>query len=175
MTQWAGLSTIVMVALVIAILGGLSFVRFRGYVRADPGDTGGTAFDSAGYEAMSRLTDRSDLEFLRRQGECGRELSKQWKRSRRRVLRMYLNDVGADFRALHAQARLLVAEAPAQDSDLAEALMRQQWVFWRTMARIEVKLLLSRMGIGEVDLRPLVEQIEAMRITIARSSASVPA
>jgi hypothetical protein len=118
---------------------------------------------------MVRLLADDDITFLRR-STCPRSgIVARWDQARRRVFRLYLNDLAADFRSVHAEARALVADSPEQYSDLVGVLMRQQIVFWRAMAPIRVRLALGALGIGAADVRRLIGAIECMRLEIERS------
>ena len=70
-----------------------------------------------------------------------------------------------------AQARLAVAHSNADSAGMVTVLMRQQITFMRAMAGVELRLLLDRAGIGRVDVRPLIELIEAARVDLARRTA----
>ncbi len=137
------------------------------------------AFTLARYEPLARLLADDDTEFLRRQHNCPQLLAR-WKRARVRIVRLYLSDLAADFRSLHAEARALAAESPEQYSELVGVLMRQQVTFWRVMADAELRLTLSWLGLENIHLERiaahrLVEQIAAMQVEIARTSAPLPA
>ena len=105
---------------------------------------------------------------LRRHAPCAKTVVR-WERTRRRIFRLYLKDLTADFQELHAQGRALVAESPEQYSELVGVLMRQQVTFWRAIAALECRLALSAMGIGQVDPRGLLTAIEAMRLEFEQS------
>ncbi|HTD42710.1 MAG TPA: hypothetical protein VK687_00965 [Bryobacteraceae bacterium] len=62
----------------------------------------------------------------------------------------------------------MAANADAESAELVGILMRQQVMFWRAMISLELRLALRTAGIGRVDVRPLIELIEAMRLNLAR-------
>jgi hypothetical protein len=161
-------------------LGGVVWARLAGYGRAPLQDAEASgSFTLARYEPLVRLLADDDTEFLRRQRNCP-QLTARWKRARVRIVRLYLSDLAADFRRLHAEARALVAEAPEQYSQLVGVLMRQQVTFWRVMADAELRLTLSWLGLEHIHLeriaaRRLVEQIAAMQAEIARTIVPLPA
>ena len=95
-------------------------------------------------------------------------MGEQWKRERRRVFRLYFSELKLDFRRLHAEARVLVAQADADSADLVTILMRQRWQFLQATAGLEVRLALSALGIGTVDAAPLLALLEAMRTDLVR-------
>jgi hypothetical protein len=65
----------------------------------------------------------------------------------------------------------MAANADAESAELVGILMRQQVTFWRAMAGLEVRLALRAAGIGKVNVRPLLELLEAMRADLARVGA----
>src|SRR5579862_6149188 len=74
--------------------------------RPDNGaNLGGDEFSLARYEPIVRLVGEEDLEFLARQPGCRPEILAKLRRERRKILRMYLRELAADFRSLHRQAR----------------------------------------------------------------------
>jgi hypothetical protein len=189
MTTWIAMASVAAVALAILSLGGVVWMRLRGYGRAagkgedDPSAAQGFApaagFTLERYEPLRRLLADDDLEFLRRQRICPK-IAARWKRARVRIVRLYLSDLTADFRRLHAEARALAAESPEQYSELVGVLMRQQVTFWRVMADAELRLTLSWLGLEglgpeRIDARRLVDAIGAMQAEIARTIAPVPA
>jgi hypothetical protein len=76
-----------------------------------------------------------------------------------------LRDLAQDFHGLHAQARKLVANASQEHAGLVGVLMRQKLVFWRAMLGVELRLLT---GGGGINVRGLVQSIEAMQLDLAK-------
>ena len=126
-------------------------------------------FSVSRYEPMTRLLGEDDIEFLSNQPGYRPEIGAKLRRSRKRIFRLYVQELAADFHRLHAAARRLTAESPADHSHLVGILMRQQLSFWRAMAMLEIRMLIPGMG---VDVRGLVDAIEAMRVDLARASAT---
>jgi len=129
------------------------------------------AFSIARYQPMEHLLSEQDFEFLASQRGYQPEIGARWRRERRRIFRLYLEELKQDFRQLHAEARGMAAHADAKSADLLGILMHQQITFWRAMAGLELRLALRAAGIGKVDVRPLLELLEAMRADLARVSA----
>jgi hypothetical protein len=120
---------------------------------------------------MQRLLSDDDFTFLASQPGYQRKIGTQWKRERKRIFRLYLNELKADFHRLHADARLMAANADAESSELVAILMRQQIAFWRAIASLEVRLALRAAGIGRIDVAPLLEMLESMRLDLTRVQA----
>jgi hypothetical protein len=118
------------------------------------------------YRPMVRLLEAEDLRFLASRPGYRPEMGAKMQKSRRRVLRMYLAELSADFQRLHAVARRMAAEAPAQHGDLIPLLVRQQIAFWRLLAGIEVRLALSWTGLGAVDAGGLLKIVEDLEQSV---------
>src|SRR5579864_9342858 len=89
------------------------------------------AFSLDRYQPMGRLMAEDDLVFLKSQPGYRAEMGARWKRERRRIFRLYLAELKADFRRLHAHARELAAGSGsgADSAGLVEVLMKQQVTF----------------------------------------------
>ncbi|HEX5431162.1 MAG TPA: hypothetical protein VFW83_04300 [Bryobacteraceae bacterium] len=180
MAIWLAVGSIGAVGSAAAAIGSMVGLRLRGYRCAasqmEDADAAGD-FTLERYAPMARLLSGEDLEFLRERRECAPHLAARWERARKRIFRMYLRDLAADFQCLHARARALAAESPEEYSDLVSVLMRQQLVFWRALAGIELHLAVRSFGIKPgfgirpADLTGLTGAIEALRAEIARSTA----
>lgn len=118
------------------------------------------------YQPMSRLLAEDDFQFLKSQPAYRAAMGRRWKRERLRVFRLYLGELKTDFRHLHAQARELVAHSESDSADLMNVLMKQQITFVRATTALEFRLLLHQIGIGKIDVAPLMTLIEAMRMDL---------
>ena len=121
---------------------------------------------------MKRLLSEQDLEFLRSQEQCSSATVKRWQRTQRRIFRMYLKDLAGDFQRLHTYARALAAESPERHSGLIELLVQQQYVFWKTLAAVELRLALNTIGVASVDAGRLLAVFEGMGKEISLSTHS---
>ena len=124
---------------------------------------------------MIRLMAAGDAEFLARRVKCPSFMA-AWERTRRRLVRLYLHELAADFVRLHRQARAMVAQSPEHFSDLVPILFRQQWAFWRALLWIEARLTLAGLGVPKMripKLSPdgLLGPLEAMQRAIAQPGA----
>ncbi|HXP83912.1 MAG TPA: hypothetical protein VN841_04295 [Bryobacteraceae bacterium] len=132
------------------------------------------------YRPMARLMDPEDLRFVGAEQfpvlEAGytRQVAARLRDSRRRIFRMYLAELSADFQRLHAAARRMVAEAPEQHAGLVPVLMRQQIAFWRSLAAIELRLALSWAGLAPADASGLLKIVGDLQRALA-AAAPMPA
>ncbi|HML16080.1 MAG TPA: hypothetical protein VK419_03605 [Bryobacteraceae bacterium] len=124
-------------------------------------------FSLARYEPMTRLLHDPDLHFLEKQPGYRPEIGQKLRRERLRIFRLYLADLAADFRALHAAAREMVANSDAQHADLIAPLFRQQFTFWRAIASIEFRLMTGGRSLIPAEVRGLIDAMEAMRLALA--------
>jgi hypothetical protein len=147
-------------------------IRMTAYRGASSPAEADSDFSTARYRPMMRLLENKDLEFLAAQPGYRPEIGAKLLRERRTIFRMYLRELAADFHRLHAHARKIAADSQIQHADLVGLLIRQQLTFWRAMAAIELRMLAGWTGAGAIDVRGLVESIEAMRVDLARASAS---
>lgn len=151
----------------------LLVARLLNYRRhALAGDVSGE-FSMERYEPMLRMLDVQDAEFLASQpgavelGSVGR-----LRRDRRRIFRMYLQELAADFERMHAQARAIAAASPEQHSEAVAKLVRQQLEFWAAMAMVELQLALDCVGAARVNPQRLVKVAGALRASL---QAAMPA
>lgn len=165
------LAWVVTVGSLILLLWVLTRMIWRRRNSAAPGsdDTGGFSLDR--YQPMGRLMAEEDLVFLKSQPGYRAEMGERWKRERRRIFRLYLAELKADFRRLHAHARELVAASGADSAPLLEVLMKQQFTFMMATTALEFRLALEWLGIGRVDINPLIQMVEAMRVDLSQRTA----
>jgi hypothetical protein len=162
---WGLLTSISVMLLFVGLLSTRLFAYTKR--RWDPEPDQAEGFSLGRYEPMVRLLSEDDLVFLAAQPGYRPEIGAKLRRERRRIFRLYLQDLAQDFHRLHAEARTMVADAQKEHAELVGVLIRQQVAFWRAMLAIEMRLL-TDVGLGKLDVRGLVESIEAMRLELAR-------
>jgi hypothetical protein len=152
-------------SLVLAGLAAAAFIwiRVRGYRSvASYDESVSEQFSLARYEPMKRLLLEDDLEFLAGRPGVRPETVSRLRKQRQKVFRTYLHELAADFRRLHEQARLLVADAPAEYEHLVGVLVEQQFRFRMALIGVEFRLVLHQMGIGQVDVSGLLAPIQKL-------------
>jgi len=166
-------SAVTVAGVIVSLSALLLWLRLRLY-RADAGVLEDDAqFDLEVYEPMSRLLAEEEFRFLEAQPGARPEISAKLRAARRDVFRLYLRDLAHDFHRLHAAARALVTESPAEHSDLVGLLIRQQVTFWALLMGVEMRLALAPLGFIKVDARALLGSFEGMRAALAQ--AGLPA
>jgi hypothetical protein len=142
-------------------------LRLLLYREAQPDASTVEEFSLTRYQVMLRLTSEEDFEFLAAQPGYRKEIGVRLRREHRRIFRMYLRALAADFRSLHAAARTLVAEAPERHADLVGLLIGCQLRFWWRMALVELRLITSAARLPKLDLAPLLQPIESIYLHMA--------
>ncbi len=173
MNPWIVWAWIVTVGSVAGLGTTLAWIVLRSHQLDSPQDGQGTAehdaaFSFARYKVMERLLSLDDARFLCSQQGFSPAAVGRWKRDSRRIFRMYLRALTRDFFTLHARARQLVVESHTESPVFASTLVRQQAAFWRARVSLEGRLILFTLGVGSVDVAPLLEMIEAMRLDLLR-------
>jgi hypothetical protein len=169
MNTWVlGLS--IAVALLAAALGIVLF-RILSYRRPSAEETI-PEFSLSRYQCMTQLMSDDDAQFWGEQQGVSRSVKQRFRRNRRKVFRLYLQELAFDFRQLHRRAREIAAHAPEGNGNLVGSLMRLQVDFWRFMVLIETQLLLDQFGIGSVDSGRLLETIQSLHLAVSRTSSN---
>ncbi len=154
-------------ALGVAVLRRVrSYRRVPGRVSSQPGAPG-MEFSLTRYQPLFRLLSTSDADFLADHRHCP-SIRKRWERSQRRVVRLYLKELAADFQALHRTARVMVAQSP-DPAHLVPALFQQQMAFWRALIWIEIRLWLHWGGAARINPEALAKAAEALCQELSRA------
>ena len=169
MSTWVVITSIV-AALFAAALG-ILLIRMLSYRRRPTGENALSDFSLSRYQVMTELISGEDVQFFSGQKGITRSQYRRFKHNRRRIFRLYLRELTADFHVLHGQAREMVADAPKENSHLVGSLFRLQMDFWRFLTMIEVQLVMDRLGLGTVDSRRLLETMNLLQASLAGSSA----
>jgi hypothetical protein len=161
----------VVLAATAAVAAGLFLARFLTRYRSQgEEETKSTEVSLARYSVMARLSSADDLEFLRTLPGFREEMGAKFGREQRRIYGLYLRDIVADFRRLHAAARALISHAPAEHAELVGALFGYQVRFWRNLAIIEVRLALGTVGVRGIDPSALLGSVDELRAALSRAS-----
>ncbi|MEQ1885575.1 MAG: hypothetical protein ABL967_10975 [Bryobacteraceae bacterium] len=161
------LAAAVILAVVVAALAWKLTGRKEATGNGDGAETFET-FSAERYRPMERLLLAEEFASLTSQPGYNSEIGKQWLRGRRKVFRLYLEQLKHDFHRLHAAARLAVAESGEESSELVGVLFRQQITFMVVMTRVELRFAWSGLGFRPVDIRPVLELLDSMRLDLER-------
>jgi hypothetical protein len=142
--------------------------RVAAPARVAEGDLGAwlDGFSITRYLPMERLLSEADYEFLAAQPGYDPSIARKLRAARRRVFRIYLRQMSADFSRLHQVARLLVLYAPEDRPELARSLVHQKWVFYYAMANVQWRLLLHAAGLSTVDVSGLIRALDNLNLQV---------
>lgn len=132
--------------------------------------TGLGQFSIEKYRAMQRLLGAEDYEFLRNQPGFSHKVAGRFRAKRRRVFRLYLADLGRDFKNIYALAKLCLLHSAEDQPGLALALLRQKWIFNYAITLAHVRLMLHPLGLRGLDTRALVDVVDAMYTQLRQSN-----
>lgn len=117
-------------------------------------------FSISQYRPMLRLATQMDKKFLI--SAHGEPLAKCYRKIQRDLLREYLRDAARDFNRLYAIATAKCLKASSDPDDLSMGLFEQQMTFILLIWGIEARLLVDDFLPLAFDLKPVIEQIEAL-------------
>ena len=121
------------------------------------------------YRPMHRLLGEEDSNFLVRQSHLSPGIMERWRRSRRRVRRLYLRELQADFRLIYRACRILAARS--QDPAFATLITLEAMRFHGQLLMVHVGCSLSGRFRVQVDVANLVGALDrlrgAMRVSLA--------
>jgi len=159
-------------AALLAVALGILLVRMLSYRRPVSSEDIPPEFSLSRYQPMTQIMSGEDAQFLCERPVVSPTTQKRFKRNRRRIFRLYLRELTADFEALHGRAREIVADSPEGNSELIGSLVRLQFDFWRFLTLIEVQLVLDQLGLGTVDSARLLAVANSLHTSVARESGS---
>jgi phosphatidylserine/phosphatidylglycerophosphate/cardiolipin synthase-like enzyme len=118
------------------------------------------------YRPMLRLLDGEDLEILRSQPDFSPERVREFRRDRCRIFREYLNRLNADFACVCMALKIVMLQSEMDRPELAENLFRHQVRFALGMVQVKARLLLFDLGIGTIQVEPLLSVFDNMRLQL---------
>ncbi len=128
-------------------------------------------FSVSFYRPMGDILDVEDFAFLSSQPGFDPALYRKFRRDRLEIFRQYLNRMISDFNRLHLTARLLLAHAPEDQSDVMLRLIRLRVLFTISVLRVEFRYALCRAGLHAVSVTSLITRLEEMSRQVAYISA----
>ncbi|HUA18216.1 MAG TPA: hypothetical protein VMB25_05690 [Bryobacteraceae bacterium] len=123
-------------------------------------------FSLDSYAPMERLLDPGDVAFLAAQPGYRPEIGKRLMRERRKIFKDYLKHLSQDFHQLIALGKVMLVYSSEDRPELARNLLRQQVRFQGTLCAVRLQLALHPLGWSLVDVRALVESVDAMRYQV---------
>jgi hypothetical protein len=166
----SGLAATVSAALFLAAWMAMRLRSYRS-VRSEEPASGEGALPPSTYDFMSLLSDE-DFAFLASLPGYRPEIGEKLRRHHERILRLYLSELAQEFHKVHAEAKEIVSTAGEEHAPAVGLLMRQQLVFWRSMARIELSFAIPSLSGGRWNqaraaaLGGVIESIAALRAAV---------
>ncbi len=115
------------------------------------------------YRAMVHLLDQDDFRFLQAQPGCTPEMVRILRAQRYRIFRGYLRSLEADFKRTSMALKILMVQSRCDRPDLATRLLRSQVGFAYGMVLVRMRAVLYSLGLGTVDVKPLLGLFGALR------------
>jgi len=120
------------------------------------------SFSLSAYAPMERLLEDADFAFLKTQQGCNRKILRELRARRVRIYSAYLSMMARDFHRLYTLLQGYLVNAEIDDPEIAQALLRQRWLFMRSLLITQIRLRLYGMGIGTVSCEHLMEAMRKM-------------
>ena len=128
-------------------------------------------FSARSYRPMERLLNGEDFAFLSRQPGFDMALYRKFRKDRLQIFRQYMTRLIVDFNRLHLIARLLVAQADQDQSDLLAKLIWLRVKFWGAALEAESRYFLCCIGVRSLTVRSLVLKLEELSSQVAELGA----
>ena len=119
-------------------------------------------FSPSSYYPMERLLSEEDFRFLSRQPGFDLSLYRKLRKDRLHIFRQYLSHLIRDFNRLHTAARLLLAQAEEDRSDVVARLIWLKVRFSWAVIRAEFSYLLCCVGFRTLAVRAAILSLEEM-------------
>jgi hypothetical protein len=126
------------------------------------------------YGPMMRLLDEGDFNYLREQPGYTPQMGARFRAQRSRLFLAYLSWIKADFARLSTALKILTLQSKDDRPDLAAAVLRHRAAFAFGLAAVHVRVVFYQLGLCGVNVRAVLQPIEAMRLDL-RSLAPVSA
>ncbi len=120
------------------------------------------SFSLSAYAPMERLLDDEDFRFIKSQQGANRKILRELRAKRVRIFSAYLAMMSRDFHRLYTLLQQYLVTAEIDDPDVAATLIRQRWIFYRSILVTQIRLRLYVIGIGSVSCEPLMDAMRKM-------------
>ena len=122
-----------------------------------------TIFSSTRYRPMERLLAEGDQRFIASHPGSTREMERNFRRTRVRIFRGYMQQLSSDFHGICRMIKLLIVTSKVDRSELAKVLFQAQFRFAVNRWQVELRLLLYGFGWSRVDATSVVRHFDALR------------
>ena len=118
------------------------------------------------YRPMLRILEETDFQFLRSQKGFTSEMAMQLRRQRVHTFYEYLRLLRADFERVAVALRVILAHSAYDRPELAALLFQRRMTFTCALIGIHFRLVLFRLGLARVDVSPLLQLFDGMRLEL---------
>lgn len=118
------------------------------------------------YKPMERLLENCDFEYLESQNGHSRKLAHRVRAERLKLFRMYARCLDRDFNRICIAIKVIMIHSQVDRPDLAALLLKTKFAFTISLVAVEYRLLIFHFGVGQVDVRPLVSAMDALRLQL---------
>ncbi len=117
-------------------------------------------FSADRYAILGRMLAGDDYDWILRQTGGDKQLCRDLRSSRRKAFRRYLSELSRDFTRLQLVSRMIVVDSFRDESDLARFLIRQTVFFRFQLLAVRLRLALSLLRPGNIDVGPLLQLVQ---------------
>ncbi|MFN9431897.1 MAG: hypothetical protein ACK6DX_17350 [Acidobacteriota bacterium] len=154
----------------------LALVRRRGIrlldVRLEDDLAGDRESISEYYRPMARLLDNRELNAVRSLSYISAADFRRFRAGRVEAFRGYLKGIRLDFNRIEFKLRYMMLSGNEADAKLVMDLNRMKVKFQRELLRVELHLVLFRMGAKTVDVGGLVDVLEQFEAVLTPCTAT---
>jgi hypothetical protein len=160
------LTPVLLFILTLAFIASVA-LKLLGRRASDATPEWAATFSMNAYEPMQALLCDEDFAFLSRQPGFDFVLYKKLRRERLRIFRQYMNRLIADYNRLHAAARLLLASASYDESEMLGRLIWMRLRFSAAVFHAELNYLLCCVGFRTLAVRALLVRVRELNEHVA--------
>ena len=132
-----------------------------------------SSFSIETYRPMERLLDEADYSFLAQQAGFEPSVAKQLRAQRRKIFRVYLWEMVADFNSLVNLAKFMLVHAPSDRPELALAISSIQAQFYWNVFMTEVRLSLSTVIAVKTSPSGLISMLDRVWTGVQETNSAI--
>jgi hypothetical protein len=151
--------------LVLMFLAAVLLIVRRFSAEKNPAGTSPEKFSPRNLRPMERLLNPKDCELLRSRGFTEQQI-KRFRAQRLRIVRLYVREVVAEFNSVQKALELLLVSSTVNRPDLTKKLARKRFVFYRSLAITELRLVLHARGCDKPISLDMLKALEALRASL---------
>ena len=160
------MDVVIIAATVCFLLLGIGFAAvFARLISRDgtlvPIEESDPIFSPSRYRVVERLLAEADRRTVA--ALYDKKTEKKFRNVRVKIFRGYIMQLSEDFNRTCKAIKLLMVMSDVDRSELAGAILKQQFQFSLSMMRIEVKLIIFSLGWNGIDTSGLIDSLDTLR------------